>query len=226
MHDFLNKTSRPDGRNPLPGGTTAYSDAALKPAESMKNEPADASDLQLLQLAAAGDDDAFHKLVDRHAKDLFRVAMSLTRNRADAEDVLQETFIGAHRSLAGFAGRSSVRTWLVQILTRQAAKAWKRNRHGRETLSLHTSEGDLERDDPMLGSDHSARSTEQRIDLMNALQAMPDVHRQVLVLREIQGMTYEEIASALGVPRGTIDSRISRARKELRQRLGLNHDGL
>lgn len=178
------------------------------------------SDIDLLRAARSGDNGAFRGLVDRYAKDLFRVAMSLTRNRADAEDVLQETFVGAFRGLSAFAGRSSVRTWLVQILTRQAAKSWNRGKHRRATLSLDAPDTGQRIEDPALGTDADARSTEQRMDLLSILRSLPPVHRDVLVLREIQGLSYDEIAQTLNVPRGTVDSRLSRARDEFRQRMG------
>lgn len=176
------------------------------------------SDIDLLRAAGAGDNGAFRTLVDRHAKDLFRVALSLTHNRADAEDVLQETFIGAYRGMRSFAARSSVRTWLVQILTRQAAKSWNRNRNRRTTLSLDAPEPGQKLDDVAIGNDSASRSAEQRMDLMSILQSLPPLHREVLVLREMQGMSYDEIAQALGVPRGTVDSRLSRAREEFRRK--------
>ena len=83
-------------------------------------------DLELLRAAAGGDRLAFHVLVDRHSKELFRLAVALSRNRSDAEDVLQETFVGAYRGLSQFNGRSSVKTWLVQILVNRARTAGAR----------------------------------------------------------------------------------------------------
>lgn len=205
----------------LPGGE-------LLPIECPRltdgDAPLEDSDIDLLRTARTGDDGAFRKLVDRYAKDLFRVALSLTRNRADAEDVIQETFLGAYRGLKGFAGRSSVRTWLVQILTRQAAKAWNRNRRSRATLSLDRSEPNTTLDDQALETGASTHRTDLRMDLMTILQLLPPIHREVLVLREIQGMSYEQIAEVLGVPRGTVDSRLSRAREEFRRHLTMEQD--
>jgi len=178
------------------------------------------SDQELLRTAAGGDDDAFHALVDRHARDLFRVAMSLSHNRNDAEDLLQETFLGAYRSMKNFEGRSSVRTWLTQILTRQAAKAWHKSRHARASVSLSGAQDGAERDDLAPASDASVRSTEQRLDVKHVLAGLSPQHREVLVLREVQGLSYEEIAATLGVPRGTVESRLSRARAEFRQKAG------
>src|SRR5271170_245595 len=90
----------------------------------------EADDIKLLRRAEDGDSAAFHALVDRHAQRLYRLAASLIGNAADAEDVLQETFIGAFRGLRSFEGRSSVKTWLTRILVMQAAQ-WNRARRRR-----------------------------------------------------------------------------------------------
>jgi RNA polymerase sigma-70 factor (ECF subfamily) len=179
------------------------------------------SDLELVRSAVAGDDGAFHALVDRHAKALFRVALSLSRNRADAEDLFQETLVAAFRGLKNFAGRSSVKTWLLKILTRQAYKSWTRAKHRRTTLSIDA----MDEQRPSNGAADGALTTqgatddiERRIDVMALLQNLTDPHREVLVLREIQGLSYDEIAEVLGVPRGTVESRLFRARAEFRER--------
>ena len=127
------------------------------------------SDLELLRSAAGGDERAFHTLIDRHAPVMFRAALSLTRNRSDAEDLMQETMVGAYRGLQNFAGRSSVKTWLMQILTRQAAKAWHRTRHERRALTLHEPRTGMERDDAALTTRSPAASVEVKLDVMAAL---------------------------------------------------------
>ena len=186
----------------------------------------EATDLELLRSAAGGDDDAFHALVDRHAGMLFRVAQSLTRGHADAEDLLQETFVGAYRGLKTFAGRSSVKTWLVQICTRQAAKAWHKSRHARGTRSIDaaaTTTTSGERNggphDAALTTPTHVAAVDRRLDVMAVLKQISAPHREVLVLREIRGLSYEEIAEVLNVPRGTVESRLSRARAEFRAKL-------
>ena len=186
----------------------------------------EASDLELVRSANGGDDDAFHTLIDRHAGMLFRMAQSLTRNRADAEDLLQETFVGAYRGLKSFAGRSSVKTWLVQILTRQAAKAWHRSRHSRNTRSIDSPSGVSTGGDAnggyherSLTSPSQTSAVDRRLDVMTVLQTISPAHREILVLREIRGLSYEEIAQVLEVPRGTVESRLSRARAEFREKL-------
>ncbi len=152
------------------------------------------------------DEAAFHELVDRYANEMFRLAVSLVGNAADAEDVVQETFAGAFQAMPDFEGRSSVRTWLSRILVKQAAK-WRRRREVRRTVALDAAA-------PMPGPEQSLR-----IDVLGTLETLSPEHREVIALREFQGMSYEEIAEVLGVPRGTVESRLFRARQELRERL-------
>jgi RNA polymerase sigma-70 factor (ECF subfamily) len=155
---------------------------------------------------ARDDEAAFHELVDRYANEMFRLAVSLVGNAADAEDVVQETFTGAFQAMPDFEGRSSVRTWLSRILVKQAAK-WRRRRNVRRTV--------------VLDATAPGPSPEQglRIDVLGTLETLSPEHREVIALREFQGMSYEEIAEVLGVPRGTVESRLFRARQELRGRL-------
>ena len=179
------------------------------------------SDLELVRTAARGDRAAFHVLVDRHAKDMLRLARSLSRTRSDAEDIVQETFIGAFRGLSGFNGDSSVRTWLSRILMRRAAKTWHRTRHDRASVPLEIAQ------DTTSAAVGAGRLTvnsadvavDSKLDLQQILRSLGPEHREVLVLRELQGLSYAEIAELLKVPRGTVESRLHRARNELRQRL-------
>jgi RNA polymerase sigma-70 factor, ECF subfamily len=168
-----------------------------------------AEDLKLLRLAAAGDGRAFHRLVDGHADRLFRIAVSLVGNSADAEDVVQETFIAALKGARGFEERASVKTWLTRILVTQAAlqrRVKKRRREGPlgENVASASREG----------------ASDAALDLKDVLEQLSAEHRQVLVLREYERMSYDDIAEVLGVPRGTVESRLHRARIELREKLG------
>lgn len=178
------------------------------------------SDLDLVRAAAGGADDAFHRLVDRHASVLFRAAVALTPTRADAEDLLQESLVGAFKGLRRFDARSSVKTWLTSILIRQAAKSWRKGKHQRATLSIQAAEEkQWPIDDAGMEVTSASEAADRRMDLMAVIQTLAPEHRDVIVLREFQGLSYEEIAAALGVPRGTVDSRIHRARLELREKL-------
>ena len=168
-----------------------------------------ASDLELLRKAAAGDGAAFHELVDRHADRLFALATSLLRNTADAEDVVQETFAGAFRGLAKFEARASVKTWLTRILFLQVAK-WRRDRKGKQTQPIEAAAA---------ATENRESTVEQKVDLHAALATLSPEHQEVLLLREFEQLSYDEIATVLGVPRGTVESRLFRARAELRTRL-------
>lgn len=176
------------------------------------------SDLELLRKAAAGDHQAFHALVDRHAKSLFRTALSLSATRSDAEDLVQETFAGAFKSMARFDGRASVRTWLTRILMRRAADAWRSGRRMRGSALLEDEDADSAAAGRSPGS--STLAVDRRLDVRTMLQRLAPEHREVLLLREMQGMSYAEIAKTLAIPQGTVESRLFRAREELRRRLG------
>jgi RNA polymerase sigma-70 factor (ECF subfamily) len=170
-------------------------------------------DANLLKRTAAGDGSAFHRLVDRHGDRLYRLAYSLVGNRVDAEDVVQEALAGAFRGAAKFEGRSSVKSWLTRIVITQAAKFW-RGRRGKRDQPLEAEIGFAGS-----GSASGTASVDAKLDLNACLQSLSEEHRQVLVLREIDGMAYEDIAEVLNVPRGTVESRLFRARAELKKRL-------
>jgi len=168
------------------------------------------TDLDLAEKARRGDEAAFHEIVDRYADRLFRLAFALTGNAADAEDVVQETFMGAFQGLGRFEARSSLKTWLMRICVRQAARSRKKAAAGRRAA-----------EDRARAPDASpAGESGARLDVLEMLETLSPEHRDVLLLRERMGMTYQEIAETLRVPRGTVESRLFRAREALRERLG------
>ena len=166
-------------------------------------------DRELVSLAKRGDEAAFHEIVERYGSTLYRLAVSLLGNAADAEDALQETFSGAFRAIKKFEGRSSLKTWLTRILVNQVSRG-HRTRARFKAVRL---------DDAPVSSGDSAEASGRRMDVLAALESLPPEHREVIALREMQGMSYEEIAEVLGVPRGTVESRLFRARRALRDRL-------
>ncbi len=174
-----------------------------------------ADDDELVRQIASGDEVAFQALIDRHARYLYGIAHGLAGNTADAEDLVQETFTGVLRSR--FRGEASVRTWLVQILVRRAGmlRRWRRRKGGHRSLDA-TAAGEAAERPP--GSAGFFTGVDARLDLAIMLRTLSREHRAVIVLREVEGMTYAEIATVLGVPRGTVESRLHRAREELRQR--------
>lgn len=149
---------------------------------------------------------AFHELVDRYSRQLFGVAYSMVGNAADAEDVVQETFTAAFAGIGRFRGEASVRTWLMQILVRQCARV-QRSRGRRMTIGIDKAEQLVE---------EPSAAAESRMDVTEVLQKLSSEHREVIVLRELQGMSYDEMAETLKIPRGTVESRLHRARQELK----------
>jgi RNA polymerase sigma-70 factor (ECF subfamily) len=168
-----------------------------------------ADDPELLEQIGHGDHAAFKMLLDRHARYLFGIAHSLTNNASDAEDLIQETFAAVLN--AKFRGESSVRTWLVRILVNRAALLRRSRHRGSSHLKIASEQMPVEQRSESSGVD-------AKLDLSAMLEQLSEEHRQVIILRELQGMSYEEMAQALDVPRGTIESRLHRAREELRKR--------
>jgi len=174
------------------------------------------TDVELLRLARKGHTEAFHQLVDRHAAPLFRLATTLVPTRDDAEDVVQETFTAAFRALKSFQERSSVKTWLYAILYRQAALF--RRKH-RMPMRMLAEDDALAADPDTTGSAGHVSSIDARLDVQAALAQLPDDHRAIIILREFDGLSYDEIAAVLELPRGTVESRLFRARQALKERL-------
>ncbi|HWE00942.1 MAG TPA: RNA polymerase sigma factor [Tepidisphaeraceae bacterium] len=179
------------------------------------------SDTELVSKIRRGDSSAFQELVRRHADALLGMAFTLVGSRADAEDVVQETLIVALAKIQTFEGRSAVGTWLRGILVFKAAKL-RRSRKVRTTLSLydHDGSGDVDRSDAGLSTRSASAAVDSKVDAMAMLQTLSDEHREIVVLRELQQYSYEEISRMLKVPIGTVESRLYRARQELRKRFG------
>ena len=171
------------------------------------------TEANLLRRAREGDDAAYCEIVDRFGASLYRLAFALLGNRADAEDAVQDTFAGAFLHLERFEGRASLRTWLTRILVRQAARC-RRAKTRRPTVPLDATLHAVGPAPP-----DAAAGSDRRLDVLAALHQMPAPFREVLVLREMHDMTYDEIAAALDVPRGTVESRLFRARQALKEQL-------
>lgn len=173
--------------------------------------------MELVRRVRRGDDAAFRRVVDIHGPRLYLLAVSMVGSRHDAEDVVQDTFVGAFRGLGGFQGRASLKTWLTRILINNVAKI-RRSRRVRKALLIDEA-------DESLGTSPAGLATETsradvRMDMAAVIGRLPEDHRVVILLREMQGMTYDEMAAALDVPRGTVESRLFRARQKLKQLLG------
>ncbi len=186
----------------------------------------DFDDTALLARLKAGDQAAYAQLVEGNASSIYRLALRLMGNEADAEDVLQETFLSAFKSIDRFEGRSSLSTWLYRIASNAALMRLRRNEP--EQVSV---DEPVERDDgdPMarqffdfccLPEDDLLRE-EAREQMKQAIDELPPTLRSVFVLRDIEGLSTAETAEALDLSVSAVKSRLMRARLKLRDQLSL-----
>jgi RNA polymerase sigma-70 factor, ECF subfamily len=173
-------------------------------------------DRRLIDLSRQGDTSAFGELVLRYQDRLYNSLIRLLDHPDDTLDVVQEAFLNAYQSLHHFKGDSEFFTWLYRIAF-NAAISQKRKRRVRLT-SEYTDEDGLEPADQSIGSQPGdlIERTEEEWKLNQGIARLSPEHRSVLILKDIEGMKYEEMAIALDVPIGTIRSRLHRARLELR----------
>jgi RNA polymerase sigma-70 factor (ECF subfamily) len=171
-------------------------------------------DRDAIEAARRGDQDAFAVLVTRYQDQLFTMALRLLGSPTDASDVVQDTFTRAFTHLNDLRSET-VRAWLFRVAT-NCARDLQRKRVRRPEAPLENDEGKvIEMPDPALGPEHDAIAHESAATIRHALQQLPDESREVIVLRDVNDLSYPEIAAALRIPLGTVKSRISRARGQL-----------
>lgn len=161
-------------------------------------------DRVLVDAARAGDLDAFEVLVRRHQGPVYRVALRMVGSAADAEDVAQETFVQAWRSLKSFHGDSALATWLYRIATNRSLDLLAKRR---PSAQLEESSGIQSHDPGAILADR-----EETTKVMGAVQALPAEQRAALVLREFEGLSYNEIGAVLGISLAAVKGRIHRGR--------------
>jgi len=174
--------------------------------------------------AKRGDHDAFRTLFERYHRRAYALAIGVVRNPDDALDVVQDAFIKAHKYLDKFEGNSSFFTWLYRIIMNLAIDHLRKTRRVKP-VELDENRIDNDGDDPLLprilgGNPGRALLDKQirgRID--QALDELSDNHRSVLVMRELEGLSYEEMAQAMSCSKGTIMSRLFHARRNMQKRL-------
>ena len=173
----------------------------------------------VIQAVLDGDVNASEALVKEYEKNVYNLALRMTGNSEDAADMAQEAFIKAYNSLTAFRGDSKFSVWLYRIVS-NVCLDFLRSRSRKQTVSLSTENDDGE--EVELDIADETHSPEQLLDrsltrdaVRRGLAALPPDHREILLLREIQGLSYEEIADVLGLEAGTVKSRIFRARKKL-----------
>jgi RNA polymerase sigma-70 factor (ECF subfamily) len=208
----------------------ASGEMALGSAETLAGTAA--SESGLVERCRRGDAAAFARLVALHEGMVFNLSARLLGDAEEARDLSQEVFLQVFRTLGRFEGRSSLRTWIYRIVVNQCRNRqrwWRRRRRDRalplqdltEAQEARMSEGQAAEGGPQRELERRDRA---RL-VQTALSALSFDHRAVLMLREVEGLSCEEIAATLAVPAGTVKSRLARAREALRQRLVADGNG-
>jgi RNA polymerase sigma-70 factor (ECF subfamily) len=197
-------------------------------ASATQGDVRSATELQFIEQLKTGDLLAFDKLVADRSGEIYGLLYRLTEDSEEARDLTQETFLRAFQNIARFRGDSDLKTWLYRIAINQARNRWRWWRRRRKDFTVSI---DAETDDgiPALANsliadggnnpERESLARERETLLRTALRSLAPSYREAVVLRDIQGLTYEEIATALDITVGTVKSRISRGRDELRKRL-------
>ncbi len=192
----------------------------MKNAGAIGWSDVDGREAVLVERCASGDESACGELVAAHQRMVFGLALHLLGDRDEALDLSQEVFLRVFRTISSFRGQSALRTWIYRIVVNQARnrQRWWRRRHRAEQISLdeHLQQfGDMESTGDVL-PDRLLASKETAARIWQALDRLPFDQRTALILREVDGLRYEEIAFSLGVAVGTVKSRLTRARQALR----------
>ncbi|HEY0079274.1 MAG TPA: sigma-70 family RNA polymerase sigma factor [Pyrinomonadaceae bacterium] len=198
-------------------------------ATAVSDDARSAVDTWFIDRLRAGEAAAFERLVEERSGDIYALLYRLTEDAEEARDLTQETFLQAFRAVAHFRGDSDLRTWLYRIAVNQARNRWRwwRRRRRDVTVSLDApAEGSTDaplaarlRDQNASDPEQLALARERERALTVALRALSRPYREVVVLRDVEGLSYEDVAAALEISVGTVKSRLSRGRLELRRRL-------
>ncbi|MBD9010267.1 MAG: sigma-70 family RNA polymerase sigma factor [Clostridiales bacterium] len=176
---------------------------------------------KLVNKAVKGDNSAFEALMEKHMGIIYNIALRMTANQDDAEDMTQEIMIKIFRSLGSFKGNSKFSTWIYRVAVNTCLDELKKKKN-KKHLSLDAEisgddgENQIEIKDDSPSPEKLAEQNELRDMVAAAVKLLSDEHRAVIVLRDIRGMSYSEIAGILGCSDGTVKSRISRARAQLK----------
>lgn len=180
---------------------------------------------ELIERLKNGDESAFAELVHTHEKLVFNLALRYVKNYDDASDITQAVFITVYRSIGGFKGKSKLSTWLYRITVNECVDYSRRNKlyHAR-TLPLDQLNGEGESTEiPLPDQSYDPDVCYEKRELQNtirhAVESLPPVSREIIILRDVHDLSYAEIAEVLNVELGTVRSRLARARIRLRNKL-------
>lgn len=196
---------------------------ASKDQEVTRRSDQETADGEAIERILSGDREAFRDLVERYQDRLFNVLVRILGSHHDAEDLLQEVFMKAYRALGNYQGESQLYTWLYRIAVNAALSHRRKGRTRGPVLSLDqplSSDGPIpDPADPGRTVTEEVEAAEVVEEVRRGIEALEDDHRAILVLKDIEGLAYEEIAEVMQCPRGTVKSRIHRARMALRAQL-------
>jgi RNA polymerase sigma-70 factor (ECF subfamily) len=179
-----------------------------------------------VKAAQRGDADAFRRLVERYQRRVYQLALGMVKDADEAMDIAQETFMRVHRYLPSFKGDSAFFTWTYRIATNLCLDAARKRVRG-ERVSLRAGDeqdADLEAamDPPsaaLAGPQRAALNEELKGKLLEALEGLSENHRAILLLREVDGLSYEDLSKVLGIRKGTVMSRLFHARLKMQNKL-------
>ena len=185
------------------------------------------SETEFIERLKRGEAAAFEELVAERSGEIYGLLFRLTENREEARDLTQETFLRAFQSIGRFRGEADLRTWIYRIAINQARNRWRwwRRRHRDSTVSLDATQGQSSQTliktlaEPTDNPEQQALAHERELALRSALQKVGRSYRETVILRDIEGFTYEEIAVTLEINVGTVKSRLARGRQELKRKL-------
>jgi len=197
---------------------------SVKPVPSITWTEVGGREAALIQRCAAADEDACAELVAEHQRMVYQLSLNLLGDHNEALDLSQEVFLRVFRTIHGFRGQSALRTWIYRIVVNQARnrQRWWRRRHRAQQVSLDehiSAHGELPAPGNGGSPDRILGQKQLAERIRTSLDRLPFDQRTAIVLREIDGLSYEEIGFSLGIAVGTVKSRLARAREALRAQL-------
>ncbi len=197
----------------------------VAPATLVQSRPT--AESEFIERLKRGEGAAFEELVSERSSEIYGLLFRLTENSEEARDLTQETFLRAFQSVGSFRGEADLRTWIYRIAINQARNRWRwwRRRRRDSTVSLDATSGQSNQTliatlaEASENPEQQTLAREREVALRAALQKLGRAYRETVILRDIEGFTYEEIATTLNINVGTVKSRLARGRQELRQRL-------
>lgn len=186
------------------------------------------ADLEMVRAVLEGDATAYRELVEKYQNRVYGMVYGMLRNREDARDIAQEAFVKAYRNLGSFRMDSSFYTWLYRIAMNLAIDHTRKRKRQATTgfddaIAARDEDGGIAE---VHHGDNPGRQLERKqlyAQIMDALEKLPEDQKQVILLRELEGLSYKEIADVMDIPEGTVMSRLFYARKKLQKMLSAHH---